>query len=57
WNHSKIHSKRSSVSDVSDQLVQRIQTWMNNLPRRILGFQTPKELFLEEITKLQLFTN
>ncbi|EUJ37363.1 integrase catalytic subunit, partial [Brochothrix campestris FSL F6-1037] len=38
-------------------LVQRIQTWMNNLPRRILGFQTPKELFLEEITKLQLFTN
>ncbi|EUJ40575.1 integrase catalytic subunit, partial [Brochothrix campestris FSL F6-1037] len=49
--------KGRSVSDVSDQLVQRIQTWMNNLPRRILGFQTPKELFLEEITKLQLFTN
>ncbi|EUJ39566.1 hypothetical protein BCAMP_07075 [Brochothrix campestris FSL F6-1037] len=30
---------------------------MNKLPRRILGFQTPKELFSEEITKLQLFTN
>ncbi|WP_332248526.1 IS30 family transposase, partial [Brochothrix campestris] len=43
--------KGRSVSDVSDQLVQRIQTWMNNLPRRILGFQTPKELFLEEIYK------
>ena len=42
--------------DVSLSTVRRVQDWMNTLPRKILGYATPRERLLEEIEKLQLST-
>lgn len=40
--------------DVPLSTVRRVQDWMNTLPRKILGYATPRERLLEEIEKLQL---
>lgn len=31
-----------------------IQQWMNHLPRKIMGYSTPYETFINEISKLKL---
>lgn len=43
--------KGSKLSDVSTTTIERVQNWMNNLPRKILDYATPQECFLEEISK------
>ena len=48
--------KGSRMLDVSLSTVRRVQDWMNTLPRKILGYATPRERLLEEIEKLQLST-
>jgi IS30 family transposase len=37
------------MEDVTVEKVAEIQHWLNNLPRRILGGKTPKEVFLESL--------
>lgn len=37
--------KGKSIDDLSDDAIQRIACWMNDLPRRILSYSTPSELF------------
>ncbi|MCB5955546.1 IS30 family transposase [Enterococcus sp. CWB-B31] len=48
--------KGTRMSDVSLATVRRVQDWMNNLPRRILGYATPRECLLEEMAQLSLTT-
>jgi len=36
--------KGTDISKLSDREVKRIEEWMNNYPRRILGYRTPNEL-------------
>jgi len=38
--------KGTDISKVSDRDIKRIEEWMNNYPRRILGYRTPNELVL-----------
>lgn len=38
--------KGTDISKLSDKDIKRIEGWMNNYPRRILGYKTPKELVL-----------
>lgn len=38
--------KGTDISKLSDKDIKRIEDWMNNYPRRILGYRTPKELVL-----------
>jgi len=42
------------LKNVSTKKINRIEQWMNNIPRKILGYQTAKEAFLKE---LQLFVS
>jgi IS30 family transposase len=47
-----IHSfipKGKSINDYSDEDISFIEEWMNSLPRRILGYNTPEELFEDEL--------
>ena len=37
--------KRTDLSTVSDQRIQEIEDWLNDRPRKCLGFQTPAEAF------------
>src|SRR5690625_432590 len=46
--------KSKRLKEVSNQTITRIQQWINNIPRKILGYRTAKETFLKE---LQLLTN
>lgn len=37
------------ISRYSQEAVERLEDWMNGLPRKILGYRTPEELFDEEL--------
>ncbi len=36
--------KGTDISKLSDREIKRIEEWMNNYPRKILGYRTPNEL-------------
>src|SRR5699024_11499751 len=46
--------KHQSMEDVKDSQIQRIQQWMNDYPRRILGYKTAHQAFARELQKLEL---
>lgn len=37
--------KGTDIASLSSGTIQRVEDWMNNLPRKILGYDTPKERF------------
>jgi len=37
--------KRTDFARISDERVQEIETWLNNRPRKCLGYRTPAEIF------------
>ncbi len=39
--------KGTDIADVSDKEIQRIQDWMNNYPRKILGYKTANQMAKE----------
>jgi len=39
--------KGTDISKLSDKDVKKIEEWMNNYPRKILGYKTPNELALD----------
>lgn len=38
--------KGTDISKLSDKEIKRIESWMNDYPRKILGYKTPNELVL-----------
>lgn len=46
--------KSKRLAEVSTQTINRIEQWINNIPRKILGYQTAEEALL---TELQLLTS
>ena len=44
--------KGKPIKSFSADHIQRAETLVNNLPRKILGYRTPLELFQEELSKL-----
>ena len=45
--------KGRSMNGYSVAAIEGIQRWCNNLPRRILGYMTPQEVFEQELLALQ----
>jgi len=41
--------KGKCLADISANTINRIQQWINNIPRKILGYRTAKEAFLDEL--------
>ncbi len=39
--------KGTDISKISNKEIKRIEKWMNNYPRKILGYRTAKEMVLE----------
>jgi IS30 family transposase len=37
--------KRSNLDELSDDQIQKIETWLNDRPRKVLKFKTPNEVF------------
>jgi len=44
--------KTKSIRNVSDTLIRKTKDWCNQLPRKILGYQTPQACFLEELSTI-----
>lgn len=44
--------KGKRIKDYSDNDILAIELWANGLPRKILGYRTPKELFEEEMDRI-----
>lgn len=44
--------KGKAIRDLSLGTIERIQNWVNRLPRKILSYKTPEECFMEELQKL-----
>lgn len=44
--------KGKSIKDLSFDTIQRIQNWMNRLPRKLLNYKTPEKYFYEELLKI-----
>lgn len=42
--------KGMDISKVSEARIKQIEDWMNNYPRKILGYKTPNELVLQPYT-------
>ena len=41
--------KGKRIDQYSNQQIADIETWCNSLPRKILGYRTPDEIFEEEL--------
>lgn len=46
--------KGKSLNDYEEEHYIKIMNWMNNLPRKILNYRTPIEVFIEELNNLGL---
>lgn len=44
--------KGKRIENVSDDTLQRALHRCNNLPRKLLHYKTPQEVFLEEVNKI-----
>lgn len=44
--------KGQTLKNLSAATIARIQNWMNNLPRKILGYMTPEKCFKRELATL-----
>lgn len=41
-------SKGSDISKCTRTAIQEIENWINRYPRKILGFKTAEEIFIQE---------
>jgi IS30 family transposase len=41
--------KGTDIFDLAHEEIQKIQEWMNNYPRKILGYKTPKQIVDEQL--------
>ena len=48
----RIIPKGTPIRDVSEATLRRATDWCNALPRKILNYRTPQEVFIEEVNKL-----
>jgi len=43
--------KGKSIDDIDETLIKYVENWCNTLPRKILGYKTPNDLFQKELQK------
>lgn len=44
--------KGKSISDYSIEYIEQIELWCNSLPRKVLGYKTPDEMFEEKLDEI-----
>jgi IS30 family transposase len=44
--------KGKTIRDLAPSVIQRVQNWCNQLPRKILNYRTPQEYFTEELLNI-----
>lgn len=51
WSPNKI-AKGKRIDSYSDEQISQIETWCNSLPRKLLGYRTPDDLFENELDRI-----
>lgn len=41
--------KGKSIDDIDEKLIAYVENWCNTLPRKILGYRSPNDVYLEEL--------
>lgn len=41
--------KGKAIKELTRSQIERVQNWCNSLPRKILGYRTPEEIFIHEV--------
>jgi len=44
--------KKTDFDTISDEEIQQIKNWINHRPMKCLGFRTPYEAFVDELSRL-----
>lgn len=44
--------KGKRIDSYSDEQISKIETWCNSLPRKLLGYRTPDDLFENELDRI-----
>jgi len=47
----RFYPKRTDFNNITNIELEKMQNWLNNRPRKVLGYYTPSELLFFEITK------
>lgn len=50
--HRRCIPKGMLIKAVLDETIQRTLQWYNNLPRKLLNYRTPLDVFLEEVNRI-----
>ena len=45
-------TKEKRIDSYSDEQIDQVELWCNGLPRRLLGYRTPDELFAAELDRI-----
>lgn len=45
--------KSEEIGNYTDRQIERIMNWMNNYPRKILGYITAEEAFMNELKLIE----
>lgn len=45
-------AKGKEIGNIADEAIQRIEDWINELPRKMFAYRTPRELFEEQLAML-----
>ena len=48
----RFNPKGKRIDQVDVQVIEDVEAWINSLPRKLLGYKTPDELFDEELDKI-----
>ena len=52
WLLRRFIPKGTPIKVVSEETIQRALNWCNNLPRKLLDYQTLQEVFIDEVNKV-----
>jgi len=45
----RVYSKSADITKLTKKKLQKIEDFLNNLPRKILGYKTPNEIWEENV--------
>jgi IS30 family transposase len=44
--------KGKSIDDIDETLIAYVEKWCNTLPRKILGYRSPNDVYIEELRSI-----
>lgn len=52
WPYTQVYRQEKRTDSFTAEQISDVETWCNSLPRKILGYWTPDEIFEKELDKI-----